>query len=481
VQAFVASETKDMQALQQDYAKFYAKQHDAGEATLASALAGSRAANAAKLPKDKELLTQFLATYFVLKEFQQIVDEFSDIKELQKDFSRSRPESNDGWSRTPTVVYSRSLGQQSLANGGHNVDARTIRIVRDPDVVRGTVKPGEKGEFRVNPEDAPAVESNARGIARSKNPEDRIKASIQNAVPERERPRDQILATTGYRAFERGFSRELLPSAGNGIGPPPPPPRVPGTLPSAEPPENEGRSYTLGANASETIHVNLKDGMATLRRVITGDRPSPSETFDYCDARTLAYLIAEARDGGGRAVDFKPYSVVFDEGVSDELADRVIENLSLHESRAGEERLTILSRRTFEALEPIQIVDAKVAGEISVAATARAGIDGAEVKGSVDSVDTSQTPQRRLRFEVFVADAQFPEKAQATVNNVVQKSKGKTLAQFAPDLYMALIQDLKGSRIGSSIKYNFADLGDFRITEFKTPPSRRQLVTTARP
>jgi hypothetical protein len=275
-------------------------------------------------------------------------------------------------------------------------------------------------------------------------------------------------------------------SAGGGdLNPPPPPksPIPPGTLPSAEPPDSDGSSHSLGAKASETIHVSLANGLVTLRRIVDGNGPVTRSTEDVCDPAYLAFLLGEAREGGGRKVDREPHLIVFDETIPDELARRTLDNLSLHETRAGEDRLTVCYRMSLEKMQLLRepIAQATLGNDIKAGTAAVGEIKGTKVNGSIIATDTNQV-QRNIQFELFVADAKSAEieKVQPSLKNALEQSTGRPLGQLAPDVHRALIKDLEGTKRRSLGTYNFADIGDVFITEIKIPKANPQLVTTTR-
>ncbi len=247
---FTREKVDGLTKLQRAYAAFYEAHGENGEALVASLLARSRERHEPDAQPDRELLQKAEEVSKLLLGSTRPFLELCDVRELQKEFSGSRPQVDDGWIRTASVVYSRTLGRASFSSGGHNLDAATTRIVRDSSLERGSIKLGENGTIVCNPQDAPMVEQLARLIARTENPNARVSAiegKLRESPIELVRRQDEVLVTTGYPAGARGFSRENhLASAGAGNGRIPPPPDPPGALPSSEPPRGEVAGAFVG-------------------------------------------------------------------------------------------------------------------------------------------------------------------------------------------------------------------------------------------
>jgi hypothetical protein len=116
------------------------------------------------------------------------------------------------------------------------------------------------------------------------------------------------------------------------------------------------------------------------------------------------------------------------------------------------------------------VQEASIDGEIQVTRRrSKADITGTGVAGSVRA-GTAQG-QTKLEFEFFIAgvDSAPTQQVQSSVQNSINavQSNKRSLRQIAPEIYKGLIEDLKGTRRGSSGEVRYADIGDIFLLEFK--------------
>lgn len=91
---------------------------------------------------------------------------FRDLDTVRARYVAANAAAPAGWIKTPSVVISRNT-QQVNATGGHNIDARALRIEVDPTLTEAAVVEGRNGSvLRVPPGQADAAGARANDLAR---------------------------------------------------------------------------------------------------------------------------------------------------------------------------------------------------------------------------------------------------------------------------------------------------------------------------
>jgi hypothetical protein len=485
------SKTKDV------YVRFYDTHKDEGELVVAAVLGAARDFDRSQLRGQDEVVDDAAGALSMLRRLSWFV-RLCNVAELQAAFSQTRPASANPWIQTPTVVYSRSLGTEAMASGGHSLDATTIRFKRDPAQERGRVRLDNRIVI-IHPEDAPLIERQARLIARTDNPADLTSAPerlLRETPKEADRQLDSVLARAPeYHPQDRGESpSEHVPSAGGaGNGkipptkPPSPPPPPPGSVPPGDvPPPDGGVGKPASDGATEVLYISQKDGVATINREVEQDGKTERVASEYWNQRDLLYAMSAEFEAGGRTADRRPLRIIFEEGFSEKQARRVMDGLSLHATRARPDRMVIRYRADPQAMKQLNspVTRATVdANSVTVNQVAgKAAIRGSEIRGSIDAATAHGNAP--VEFTVFAAEV-FPEAKpvqESVEKSIAQgKARGVTLGDLAPEVYANLLRDLKASRVGSTATFKYTGVGDVYITRIEHRGRLLGTIVSVRP
>jgi hypothetical protein len=475
--------------LRRFYRKYFEDKKEAGELKLATILGMSR--DSGEIGFDAlDVYTRLL--HSAIRE-SPLPLQLVGVRQLQERFSRTRGEPANAWLHTPTVVYSRSLGTEALAVGGHDLDSAVTRVRRNENVQRGqfrievvATKGGkETWQIECHPDDAQVVEQNARLISRSEDSptlKSRLERLVQEPKAEQTQSREERLASQGLQRDVRGkkpeesewqprdtpdeaVALESDPAAignGGGIRPPTSPP-PPGTPPPSEPPvPGPGNGGGNAKEAFELLIIGYHEGRSTLRREsLRADKVEVVAT-EHWNRRDLVYAIREEFEAGGRTLDQQPLRISFDETISPEMADRIMRDVSLHLTRARPDRLLVLYRARPEIRVPIE--KAEVKGGFQVSANApRTDIERISISGTVEV----SAGGRRLsvEFDVYLATADVVTADAAKASASQSATKAKMLDDIAPEVYLGFLKDFRAVRGQSSGLFRYGDIGDLHLVE----------------
>jgi hypothetical protein len=397
----------------------------------------------------------------------------SDIPTMQKRFSGSLPDNTGRWIRTPTVVFSRCLGNGPIMVGGHNIDPSVTRITRRTSQKPGTATFGLDGEVICNPDDAPVVELQASLIARLADDEERktaIELALRNSPHPLQAPLLDILGRANEIAsLERGFcAPEHLPLPAGAADRPPKPPALLSAPPPLGPALGNSPDFAMNNGEQETIRISKAGQIAFIQRVRS--KRNPAESSEAWNQRDLVYGICAALEEGGRTVDKEPLRIEFDESYTAKEAERVIKTLSLHAARARSNRLVVSFRNSkpgFAERLAQPIKEAKVE-HVGTQEDTRSGTSGAQVTGEVSVGEDADTI--RISFDVFLAAAKRTtvDTAEHSIQNALGRAikNSIAIANLPPEIYEGLVRDIEAVRANSSGAFSVGDLGDVYITIF---------------
>jgi hypothetical protein len=476
--------------LRDTYLKYFKEKGEAGELKLATLLGVAR--DSTEIAPDA--LDGDIGTLHEAVLESRLPLRLVGVRELQEWFSKTRGAPANPWLHTPTVVYSRSLGTEALASGGHNLDSAVSRVRRNGTVPRGqfrvevvATKEG-KGTWQIecHPDDAQVVEQNARLISRtedSRTLESRLKQLVQEPKTEETQPTEQKLALGDFPRDVRGkqpvgaewqpretpdeaVAMESDPAAignGGGIRPPTSPPPPPGTPPPSEPPvPGPGNGEGNAKVAFELLIIGNHEGRSTLRRESHGAGKVEVVATEHWNRRDLVYAIREEFEAGGRTLDQHPLRISFDETISPEMADKIMRDVSLHLTRARPDRLLVLYRARPEIRVPIE--KAEVRGEFQVSANApRNNIERISISGTVEA--SSGGHVRSIEFEVYLATPDVVTAVAAKASASQSAAKAKMLDDIAPEVYRGFLKDFSALRSGSQGLFRYGDIGDLHLVE----------------
>ena len=459
---------KELKALSKQYSEFFDEHGVKGENAVADALARTRDSNSRN--RDfRKLEAELMA--FKLRE-SPLHLKLCDARKLQKIFSALKPSSENSWIFTPTVVWSRSLGNIATFSGGHNLSSKITRIRSSADVELGKVKIESDGTVVCHSKDAPVIERNARLIESStslRNRKFRLNRLLRNSPSETPRVTEKVLNLEGYQRIGRGWTIEHLASSGNSLTPPPKsPPPPPGTQPPSDQPPL-GRASNHRPNDVLVLHIGRnKNEKVTIRREIDRDGVTELVGSEKWNRWDLVHAIRTEFEAGGRTIDKKPLRVAFDQTISRTEAERIIKDVHIHGTRVRNDRLLVLySKNSKTFREPIKT--AELNGNVNVSNNInRNNTTGAKVEGAIDA----QTAQGKnsVEFEVFLASAkEVPrQKANDSVRSSLKKIEPDVtnLTELIPRVYEGLIRDLNALQRRSSGTFRCAGAGDIHITEF---------------
>lgn len=398
------------------------------------------------------------------------------VPELQRMFSASRPPTNSGWIRTPTVVFSRTLGPVATGTGGHDLNPGTTRIIRSKLQTPGRIRVDAKNNLVCNPKDAEVVEQYAMLIERAPSKADaaalleKILTKEHGAV---ERSMSQALARdAAYRPAERGFSRvEHLPGRGSGAGGPPrKPPAPPGTPPPSDPP-NDRDWYSMKPADREVVRLSQKDGLITLER-LRNDVPIEGAKKELWNQWDAGQAICGELRCQVRSLDKVSLEIELDPATwSSGSARRFLNSLELQLTRERSGRCVVLHKPGAGSVlsKPARL--AEVSG-LKVS-EAKGGHAGVLVEGVVNS---DAGLEGRLTFTIFLAELKDVTEAralQSATGAVTTSMKGgATLREIPSAIRKALVNDLEAMPDWSGGVFGVGEIGDlFKVMLDPLTPS----------
>jgi hypothetical protein len=139
---------------------------------------------------------------------------------LKTDYETANITASSGWIHTPAVVV--SYGNEAMASGGHNLDARVSEFKADPTVPRGKVRVQSEADHKIvryNPDDNAVPRELSPAMAEvSDIPAAQVEKMLNELMPYLPRPQPVVRETRlGFTATEkpninRGFQPEHAPS-----------------------------------------------------------------------------------------------------------------------------------------------------------------------------------------------------------------------------------------------------------------------------
>ncbi len=388
------------------------------------------------------------------------------VLKLQKEFSQSKVGSANPWIHTPTVVWSRTLGEMAAGIGGHNLDTAVTHVGRSTTIEQGEVRvelvsqPFEPKVWKVtsNPKDAPIIEKNARLISSAQDADGlkrQLKIELQKP-DDAPLPRNYQLADLTGHGGGRGDSKQHLPSQGGSPPPPKLPPR-PGTTPPSDPPPPRGNYF--GPESKEILVIHKDGDNVSVRRDIYrkrdgGDHRTIGEVVWH--RAHLVYAIGKELEPTGRPIDQRVLKISFDSTFSVKEVRDIMGDLALHGTKARKDRLVVAHGKINQFLpQKKKGVYVKKVGENKWKG---------EGNHHVDIATKDKVP---LIYEVIL-ETREPVTSQALRRSVSASASKVDVKENLPEaIYAGILKDMKASREGSRGTLRVGDIGDFHVVEFE--------------
>ncbi|MFI4855062.1 MAG: hypothetical protein ACIAQF_08820 [Phycisphaerales bacterium JB065] len=445
-----------LRGVRDNYCLFLLKHGPSGERALANWLARTRE-RPPEMVDDQELQSDLLDWTAVFTNLP--LTAVCDVEQLQEEFSKSRPASaGEAWIRTPTVVYSRTLGPIATGSGGHNLDPHTVRIIRDASQPSGRISLTPEGAVICNPSDAAIIECHPAIIARATNRAEliaRLKGLVNgnNPVPPTQSLTDALqIGTPSPGSKGRGLKPHHL-SSSNPAG-------------SRSPLREPSFANSIGGS-SEVLVVSVQEDQVVRIRRMRGD--GTLSEGEFWSSRDASFAIRSQIEGA--ADNGQPLRIRFDDSCPDAFTDRTMRDVakatSLREnSRNRADRFVVLLR---------------VAPNSEAVLNQR--VRGLDLNGLPDLQRLDDTAHRvTTKMNATVGAQKYPIEIDAylvhaeglnagtltrTLQESIQGAENLTLAEVPEHIMSDLMTTFQAAKGSSFLRANMPDLGDFTISRFE--------------